>query len=133
MPVVFEEKRFNRVGRQSGTKKVVKDAEGNDKEVYVDEQGNVIDNTYLARQVKEDSIRIDTSENFMIDANEVADGDLSRIRDFFVNGANQALRLEAGGYTPEEKVAKAILKSGLPGFAGKSLEEVVAALKNLKA
>ena len=132
MSVVFEDKRFSRVGRQSGTKKIIKDAEGNDKEVYVDENGSVIDNTYIAKQIKADSLNISDGASLLTDFLEVADGSLEKVRDYFVSGANQHLRLEAGGFSPEEKVAKALLKN-LPGqFEGVSMAQLIELVKGLK-
>jgi hypothetical protein len=132
MPVVFEKKKFNRVGRQSGTKKVVTGTDGVEREVYVDEQGNVIDNTYEASQIKADSLDYSSAETLISGFLEAAEGSLERVRDFFVSGANQHLRLEAGGYTPEEKVAKALIKNLGAQFEGMTLAQVTELVKNLK-
>ena len=132
MSVAYEEKSFTRVGRQSGTKKVVKDAEGNDKEVYVDEAGNVIDNTYRAKQLKDDSIDRSSGPNLLNDLLEVAGGDLNKVAEYFLSGANHHLRLEAGGYTPEEKAAKALQKAMPTEFGSMSVSEIVSAIKLLK-
>ena len=132
MSVVYEKKKFNRVGRQTGTKQVVTDPDGTKREVYVDESGNVIDNSYEANQVKEDSVAITDGPSLLNDGLDIAGGSLERLRSFIVSGANQTLRLEAGGYTPEEKVARAIAKAGLPQFAGASLEDILNAVKSMK-
>lgn len=95
--------------------------------------------TYEAIQIAEDEAtgepKISTSDAsaFMTDALEVFSGDLHKVIEAFVLGANHKLRLEAGGYTPQEKAAKALIKSGLPQFKGKTVEEVVAILANINS
>lgn len=110
MSVVFENKTFKRVGRVTAGEEV---------------------QTYEAKQIKE--FPSDSAEEILQAALEVAEGNLAKVAEYFVLGANHMLRLDAGGYSPEEKAAKALIKSGLPAFAGKSVEEVVAILATMKS
>lgn len=102
MSVEFETKEFKRVGRVTAGEEVQK---------------------YTAKQIK--TFPTESAEEILQAALEVAEGDLKKVSEYFVLGANHMLRLEAGGYSPEEKAAKALIKSGIQPFASMTVEAVV--------
>lgn len=104
--VEFETKEFKRVGRVTAGEEVQK---------------------YTANQIK--TFPSDSPQNILEAALEVAGGDLKKVSDYFVLGANHMLRLDAGGYSPLEKAARGLIKSGLQPFASMSLEQVIAVLE----
>jgi hypothetical protein len=108
MAVNLVKKEFSRVGRKTEGEEAAK---------------------YIADQLSDDSIASDSTDAFLTDVLEVCGTDLKLAAEDFRTGANQHLRLAAGGYTPEEKAAKALMKAMPAVFAGRSLEEVVAQVK----
>lgn len=107
--VTFEQKEFKRVGRVTAGEEPQK---------------------YTANQIKD--FPSDSPENILQAALEVAAGDLKKVAEYFVLGANHMLRLDAGGYSPLEKAARGLIKSGLEPFASMSLEQVIAVLEAQK-
>jgi hypothetical protein len=110
MSVKFIEKEFSRVGRKT--------------------EGEV-EQKYKANILTDDSIDGTDSDSFIEDVLKVVAGDLKLAAEYFRTGANQHLRLAAGGYSPEEKAAKALMKAMPAAFTGKTLEDVVALVKSL--
>jgi hypothetical protein len=114
MAIKYETKEFSRVGRKTEGEEDVK---------------------YAAQILTDDSVSSESVADFMQDVVTVIGGDtpehLKLAADYFRTGANQHIRLAAGGYTPEEKAAKALLKAMPAQFKGKSVADVVALLKSL--
>lgn len=84
---------------------------------------------YKARQIKPESFPKDSAEAILNAALEVTDGNLEKIAEALVSGLNHHMRLEAGGYDEWQKAARKLQASGIPGFANKSLEDIVTLLK----
>lgn len=125
--VTYKEESFNRVGRREGKKTTVL-VDGKKVVRYVDENGNELEaDTYTAKQIAD--FPTDSAENVFQAALEVAGGDFKKLAQYFVLGANHHMRLDAGGYSPLEKAARGLIKSGLQPFASMSIEQVIAVLE----
>lgn len=88
---------------------------------------------YLADQLTAESVSAESVEAFMEDVLSACDSDLAFAAKAFRTGWNRETRLSAGGSDEYQKAAKQLIKSGLPFYSGKTVDEVAEFLRKQEA
>lgn len=85
---------------------------------------------YQAQQLTDDSISVESWDEFVKDLLEICSNDKNAVRQVAVLGANAYLKQLAGGTDNYTKAARQIVKLGLSG--GKSVQEIAEELRTGK-
>jgi hypothetical protein len=124
MAIQFVQERFSKTGR--GVNQVPQ-LDNDGKPIIVDGKPVMGNEQFLADQIVSDSVKeMDLSE-FTLAALEVCKGDEATFKADWIAGANHRLRLAAGGSSPSEKAARALVKT-----LGCSYDEAIALVEKLK-
>lgn len=124
MAFQYVQKRVSRTGRGIAQVPQLDDA-GNP--ILEDGKPVIGNEQFVAEQIVTDSAKSMSMDEFFAAALEACGGDEDTLKTDWVIGANHRLKINAGGYSPVEKLARQLVKT-----LGCSYEDALAVVTKLK-